>query len=186
MSFKNDFSTHRCGLRPLATCSPKNFDLVKSYGAEEAWDYHSPTCAADIKKYTKNSLAYTIDCITTESSMKICYDSIGRAGGKYSALDPFPHTGATRKVVKPDWIIAFKVTGRPCLWPEPFYSEADPEMLQHSHPFYVTMEKYFLEGKLRTHPTKVMQGGFPAILEGVGMLRRKEISGQKLVFPIAQ
>jgi hypothetical protein len=118
--------------------------------------------------------------------MKICYESIGRAGGKYTALDPFPPSGATRKVVKADWIMAFKVTGRPCLWPEPFYSEAEPEVLKYSHPFYVTMEKYFLEGKLRTHPIKVMQGGFPAILDGVGMLRRKEVSGQKLVFPIPQ
>jgi hypothetical protein len=47
---------------------PKNFDLLKYYGAEEAWDYHSPACAADIKKYIKNSFPYTLDCITTVSS----------------------------------------------------------------------------------------------------------------------
>jgi hypothetical protein len=157
---------------------------VRSYGAEECWDYHSENCAADIKKYTKNSLAYTIDCITDESSMRICYAAMGRAGGKYSALDPFNPAGCTRKVVKADWIIAFAVTGRPCLWPEPFFQEADPGLLKYSHPFYIMMEEHFLAGKLRPHPTKVLQGGFPSLLEGVGMLRRHEISGQKLVFPI--
>lgn len=182
----NSHSPNSCGLRPLGICSAKNFDLVKSYGAEEVWDYHSPTCAADVKKHTKNALAYTIDCITNESSMAICFSSMGRAGGRYCALDPFPPAGVTRKVVKPDWIMAFRLTGRPCLWPEPFFRKADPEMLVHSHPFYATMEKYFLQGKLKTHPTRVLQGGFPALLEGVGMLRRKEVSGQKLVFPLIQ
>jgi hypothetical protein len=157
---------------------------VRSFGAEECWDYHSETCAADIRKYTKNMLKYTLDCITNESSMKICFDSIGRAGGKYCALDPIPPAGITRKVVEADWIIAFQVTGRPCLWPEPFRSEADPGMLENTHPFYLSMERYFLEGKLRTHPTRVLRGGFPAIIKGVGMLRRKEVSGKKLVFPL--
>ena len=28
------------GFRVLTTCSPHNFDLVKEYGAHEAYDYH--------------------------------------------------------------------------------------------------------------------------------------------------
>jgi hypothetical protein len=116
--------------------------------------------------------------------MKICYEAIGRAGGRYTALDPFPKHIATRKVVKPDWVVAFRITGRPCNWPAPFESEADPEILQWSVPLYNVMEKFLAEGKIRTHPTRV-SNGFDAILEGVGMLRRKEISAQKLVFTIA-
>jgi len=42
------------GFEVLTTCSPSNFDYVKSLGADKVFDYNSPTCAADIRKYTDN------------------------------------------------------------------------------------------------------------------------------------
>ena len=72
----------RCGLRVIATCSPRNFDLVRSYGADVCFDYNSPTCGADIRAYCNNALDYALDCITEESTLKICYQAIGRLGGK--------------------------------------------------------------------------------------------------------
>lgn len=181
-----DIPCYSCGLRPITTCSPKNFAIVKSYGAEVAFDYHSPTCGADIKKYTKNSLAYVIDCITEESTMRICYEALGRAGGRYVGMDPFPpNVAATRKVVKPDWVVAFRITGMPCNWPAPFTSEPDPALFKSSLPFYSSMEKLLAEGKVKTHPARVSNGGLGAITDGVGRLRRKEISAEKLVYAIA-
>ena len=41
-----------------------------------------------------------------------------------------------------------------------------------------------VEGKLKNHPAKVMPGGFPGILEGLEMIRRKEVSGFKLVYEV--
>jgi hypothetical protein len=35
-------------LIPIATCSPKNSEQVKSYGAEETFDYHEQDCATRI------------------------------------------------------------------------------------------------------------------------------------------
>ncbi|KAF4630135.1 hypothetical protein G7Y89_g8006 [Cudoniella acicularis] len=173
----------RCGLKPITTCSPKNFDFVKSYGAEAAFDYRSPTCAADIKKYTKNGLAYVIDCITDDSTMKICYEALGRAGGRYVGMDPFsPVIAASRKVVKADWVVAFRITGMPCNWPAPFTSEADPELFESVLPFYDSMEKLVAAREIKTHPARVSNGGLEAIIDGVGMLRRKEISAEKLVY----
>ncbi|THC94059.1 hypothetical protein EYZ11_006468 [Aspergillus tanneri] len=103
-----------CGLHPITTCSPQRFEFVKSYGAEAAFDYKSPTCGEEIRRYTGNTLAYAMDCITQEQSTRICYAAIGRAGGRYVALDPYPERAATRKVVKPDWILATAITGRGC------------------------------------------------------------------------
>lgn len=78
----------RCGLRVITTCSPRNFDLVRSYGADECFDYSSPTCGADISAFTSNALDYALDCITEESTMKICYQALGRCGGK--CISPTP------------------------------------------------------------------------------------------------
>lgn len=71
-----------CGLRVIATCSPRNFDLVKSYGADVCFDYNSPTCGPDIRAFTHDALDYALDCITVDSSLKICYQALGRLGGK--------------------------------------------------------------------------------------------------------
>lgn len=71
-----------CGLRVITTCSPRNFDLVKSYGADVCFDYNSPTCGPDIRAFTNDSLDYALDCITVDSSLKICYQALGRLGGK--------------------------------------------------------------------------------------------------------
>jgi hypothetical protein len=46
------------------TCSPSNFNLVQRFGAEMAFNYHSPIAAADIRAYTNNGLVYVLDCIS--------------------------------------------------------------------------------------------------------------------------
>lgn len=172
------------GFRPIATCSPSHEELVLSYGAEKTFDYRSPDCAKDIRSYTKNALAYAIDCITVNSSMKLCYEAIGRAGGRYTALDPYPEAQATRKVVKPDWILGSTVKGRGSGWVAPYGRDADPDARIFADELYGGAQKHLLEGKLKNHPAKVMSGGFPGILEGLEMIRRKEVSGFKLVYEV--
>lgn len=94
------------GFQTIVTCSPHNFPLVKSFGGDVLFDYHSPNCAADIRSLTKNNLVYALDCIMTADSMKVCYGAIGRAGGRYTSLDPFLESIAqTRKVIKADWVL---------------------------------------------------------------------------------
>jgi NADPH:quinone reductase-like Zn-dependent oxidoreductase len=42
------------GYTLVTTCSPHNFDLVKSYGADAVYDYHSHSALEDIKKDCPN------------------------------------------------------------------------------------------------------------------------------------
>lgn len=82
----------RCGLRVITTCSPRNFGLVRVYGADECLDYKSPTCGADIRSFTCNALEHTLDCITEESTMKTCYQALGRCDGKCTPSLPLFHS----------------------------------------------------------------------------------------------
>ena len=116
--------------------------------------------------------------------MKICYAAMGRAGGYYTALDPFPEHLKTRKAITPDWILATRIGGLPCTWPAPYASEAEPKFLEWSAPLYQEIQKTLDDGKIQPHPIIASSGGFEALLEGVGKLRRKEVSGQKLVYAI--
>lgn len=65
-------SNLRSGLTVIGTSSPRNFDLVKSYGADAVFDYSDPeTCAKNIREYTNNSLKYAFDCISEHSSPQV-------------------------------------------------------------------------------------------------------------------
>ncbi|KZZ98914.1 enoyl reductase [Moelleriella libera RCEF 2490] len=173
-----------CNYRVIVTCSPQHNDLVLSYGAEKAFDYRSPTAAQDIRAYTKNSLLYAFDCITTASTMKLCYEAIGRAGGRYAALDPYPESGHTRRIVKPGWILASLVKGRGSSWAAPYGREPDAEALEFGENLLALAQQKINAGQMKSHPARVSSGGFAGVLEGIEMIRRKEVSGFKLVYTV--
>ena len=169
---------------PIATASEKNFDLVLSYGAEKVFDYHLPSCPDDIKSYTKNSLKYVLDCISEPETMEFCYKCIGRAGGKYTALEPFPTWLDTKKTIKAQWVFGPMMLGKKIGWPAPFEREADEELRKFSVRWFATARKLLQDGKIRAHPLKSISGGFQGVLNGMDALRKKELSGVKLVYQV--
>ncbi|RHZ54029.1 zinc-binding alcohol dehydrogenase family protein [Aspergillus thermomutatus] len=173
------------GFAPLATSSPGHFELVKSYGATAVFDYTSPSCASDIRTYTKNNLRYALDCVTTVESMKLCYSAIGRAGGYYTGLDPFPKTvAATRKMVRPDWVLGPTMIGKEIAWPEPHYRAVDPKIRKFGQRWRQIVEDLFLRGELKVHPIDVQHHGFQGTLDGMDKIREGLVRGKKLVCPI--
>ena len=62
------------GFRVVTTCSEKNFDLVKSYGADEAYDYHDiDQCKAELKKSLGDDLYYAYICNIDQNVPKVRY-----------------------------------------------------------------------------------------------------------------
>ncbi|KAI0102473.1 putative zinc-binding dehydrogenase family oxidoreductase [Nemania sp. FL0031] len=170
------------GFTPIVTCSPHSYDLVKSYGASIAFDYHDPECAAQIRVHTKNGLRYALDCITTTASMQICYAALGRAGGRYTALDPYPEVvAATRKIVKPDWVIGPVMLGLEIRWPAPHGRNADPDMFEFGQKWKRTVQQLLDQGLIREHPLFVQSGGLEKVIECMEAITAKKISGKKLV-----
>ncbi|KAK4119458.1 NAD(P)-binding protein [Parathielavia appendiculata] len=174
------------GLNPITVCSPRNFDLVKSFGATDVFDYRSPTCIDDIRKRTRKSLEYVLDCVSEPETMEFCYKCLGRAGGKYTALEPYAEILHTRpRTVRPDWVLGPSVLGESVGWPEPFTRESDEELRRFGLDWFGTVQALLHDGKIRPHPVKVLEGGFEGVADGLEQLRRKQVSGQKLVCVIA-
>ena len=181
-----DLYTTRSGLNPITVCSPRNFDLVKSLGATEVFDYRSPTCIDDIRKYTRKSLKYVLDCVSEPETMEFCYQCLGRTGGKYTALEPYAEFLHTRpRTVVPDWVLGPAVLGQAMGWPEPFTREADEELREFGVDWFNTVQRLLDEGTIKTHPVKVVNGGFDGVADGLELLRQKQVSGQKLVCVVA-
>lgn len=166
---------------PIATCSPKNNELVKSYGAQEVFDYRDKDCAAKIKAFTGNNLKYALDCITTVESTATCFASIGRAGGRYVSLDPFATHAATRRTVRADWFLGPAIFGDGSTWPAPYGREPDPSIREFGAKLWTLAQKLVGEGKLRNHPVRVISGTINNIIEAMEEVASGKVSGEKLV-----
>lgn len=128
---------------------------------------------------------YVVDCISTTESTRICFDAIGRAGGKYVALDPFSQEiAATRRVVKANWVLGPTIFGDGCTWPAPYTRAPDPELKKFGEELFRVAQKLIDNGDLLPHPLKVLDGGFEAILEGLEIVRLGRVSAEKVVVRI--
>ncbi|KAL4971413.1 chaperonin 10-like protein [Aspergillus desertorum] len=173
------------GYEPLTTCSASNFDLVRGYGAGAVFDYRDPGCAAAIKRHTNNELQYAVDCISTSASMQLCYLALGRAGGKYTALEPYNEAIAqSRKVIKPDWVMGPHMLGKEIPWPAPHGRPADPELAKFAAEWTRTLRQLLNQDLILPHPLAIRQGTLPDVLDGIADVRARKISGKKLVYSL--
>jgi len=170
----------------VTTCSPKNFALVESYGAEKAFDYHSPTCGEDIRAYTKNSLEYVLDIITEAKTIRQSYAAIGRGGGKYVGFELLPQEliATMRKAVKSDWVMGVEMTGVEIKLPGEYYRAESPELRAWGCAWIRRFEALYNAGKIRPHPIKLNTGGLKEVICGIGEMQRREVSAQKLVYTL--
>lgn len=173
------------GFKVVATSSPNNMELVKSFGADAVFDYRSPTCADDIRAHTSNSLRFAIDCITTPDTTTLCFNSLGRTGGRYVSLDPYSEAiAATRKRVAADWVLGPELMGDEIAWPAPHGRKANPFAKEFCCIWNKTLQGLVNKGKLRTHPQLLRDTGLEGALGGLEEIRAKKVSGRKLVFTL--
>lgn len=173
------------GFLPVATCSPKNFDLVRGLGAEAVFDYASPTCKEDIRAYTNEKLAYAMDTITDSRATTVCYGAIGETGGWYTALESFPERlRGRRKKVKPDWILCPTIFGERIDLAGSYQRVAQPEDREFAVRWATHCTALLQAGKLQAHPIQVQSGGIQRIVDDLDLLRKKQVSGKKLVYPL--
>lgn len=169
---------------PVVACSPRHFARLKSLGAVACFDYHNASVADEIREFTQHSLASTLDCITDSSSMTVCYQALGSQGGRYVGLDQFPIRSHTRRDVRPDWIVAWTVSGEVIRWKRPYARAARPKHKAFGQMWNPVAQALLDGGLLQTHPMEVRSGGLAAIPRGVDDLRKGRTDGRKLVYPI--
>ena len=150
----------------LTTASPRNFDFLKSLGADEVFDYNNPACAEKIRDYTKNDLHHVLDCISLPATAAICAAALSSNSSPqnhYSALLPvekFP-----REDVDARSTIMYTIFNEPYTkWGK--HTPAIPEEYEFAKKFWALTNDLFAAGKLKTHATDVRSGGLEAIENG--------------------
>lgn len=169
------------GYRVITTCSPHNFDLVKSYGAEAAFNYRDADAASQIKSYTDNKLNVIWDTIALPSSAAFCAQILAPNGSYGTILNtPLPD----RPDAKFTYTLGYTSVGEPFSKGTRVYdAEVTARDYKWIAPWMGVGEKLMAEGKVRPHPKRVGRG-LEGVLEGTGLMRNDKVSGQKLVFVV--
>jgi NADPH:quinone reductase-like Zn-dependent oxidoreductase len=171
------------GLEVIATASPQNFDLLKSFGAKYVFDYKSPTVIEDISKVTQGRLQYIFDCHATDGSTQQAVKCLSSAGGKVATL-LFVDEASLGKNVEVVVPLLYKISGKAF----PFGAKmlpASPEDKAWSEEWVVKMSKLLAEGKVRGNPVKIM-GGLEAVPEGFKYMQEGKVRAQKLVYEVVK
>ncbi|CAK3779894.1 related to toxD [Lecanosticta acicola] len=173
------------GYTPIATCSPANNALCKSYGAEACFDYNSATCGADIREHTNDSLTHIFDCVTDAATMKMCYAAMSSSGGRYIALEALSSiVKYTRRDVRADWLMAPTITGAPVQLPGSYGRPRTQEHREFGKRLFSLAEELVQEGRIRNHPVEVREGGLASIPRYVNDLRLGYVRGKRQVVPL--
>ncbi|TGJ86284.1 hypothetical protein E0Z10_g2473 [Xylaria hypoxylon] len=170
-----------CGGRVIATCSPKNFPLVKTYGADSTFDYTDRSTPEKIRALTGNRLRYALDCITDEDSVACCYTALGRTGARYTCLEQCRDELKTRKAVKFEFLMSLEVFGDPVQLEGGYRRDSNPTRHNAAVVWFREFQRLVDEGKLRTHPIEVLEGGLSSVIGGLQRLQTASVSGTKLV-----
>lgn len=177
------------GYRVATTCSPSNFDYVKSLGAAGVFDYRSPTVVDEIKAWSADPDALTLawDCVSGGGSTEICAAALSRTRpGRYwglLAIDEKVVKGVNDKV-ESGYRLAYTMFGEP--FEKRVKVPAIPADYEFGKMFWEVARGLLVEGKIKPARADVNRGGkgLEGVLVGLDELKQGKVSGVKLVYTL--
>lgn len=178
------------GLTVVATSSPHNFDTLKALGADAVFDYHSSSCAADIKSFTQNKLRYSWDCIG--NGAETCAAAMSDTERSfYGTINP-PNAKSTEamkeinpKIDGPRFTLGYDAVGESY----DFVGKVIPPKLaemEYARAFIDLSRKLLATGVVKPVHVSVNQtgSGLEGALKGLDELKSGRVSGAKLVYTL--
>jgi NADPH:quinone reductase-like Zn-dependent oxidoreductase len=168
------------GYKVLTTCSPKHNDWMKSHDITP-FNYNDLDCGAQIRAYTNNTLKFAFDTISLADSAQICADALStKPGSRYGSLLPlkFPREDVEYTTTLMYTIFDAEFTKRGTHFPR------STEDFEFARMFFEMTERLLAEGKLKTHPEKLREGGLQGALKGMDEMKAGMVSGEKWVYKV--
>ena len=169
--------------------STASASLAIEYGAVGTAAYTSPTCVERIKELADGApIRHALDCITSAESSAACFAAIARTGGRYACLEELDETWRTRRVIRVKEVMGFEGLGRTVdLGPQAstYSRSANQALYEICARWTIELQELLGKGLIRPHPIREVEGGWNGIIDGLAMLQRGEVRGQKLVVRVA-
>ncbi|OCH84775.1 GroES-like protein [Obba rivulosa] len=174
---------HLSGYKVVTTASPRNFELVKSLGADAVFDYRDPEVVRKIKTATGDSVKAGFDTISLKDSQIMSAQVIGPDGGKVVlVLSPIPEA-KVRDDVEVGYTLIYTSLGRAFDLRGSHYP-VSPEDRAHMAAFLRKVPALVKEGKIRPNRIKLWRGGLTAIPDGLQHMREGKVSAEKIVYRV--
>lgn len=173
------------GAKVVVTASPKNFDYVKSLGADAAFDYNSPTCSEDIKKWSNGEVTNAFDCISEGSSTDITVGAMSTSSpGTYTNLLSVKGENIPKNITNKS-TLAYTAVGESFEWPNMKFP-AQPENFEFGKKFMEISRQLLADGKVKVHKPSVNKygEGLEGVVKGMDAMKEGKVSGEKLVFTL--
>ncbi|KAJ3070459.1 hypothetical protein HDU98_006527 [Podochytrium sp. JEL0797] len=175
------------GLHVITTASPRNFEYIKSLGADKVFDYNSPNVAAEIRAYSNNGIHHVFDCFSEGISIPICAGAMSTEGGVYSNLlgvDASLLTAINVKIVVKS-TLGYTIMGEMFTF-GPATIPAAPADFEFAKTFAVLSNALLAQGKVKVHTISVNEtgDGLAGVLKGMQFMREGKVSGKKLVYTL--
>ncbi|KAJ8586813.1 GroES-like protein [Rhizopogon salebrosus TDB-379] len=151
----------------IATASPSNEQLVKSYGATHFFDRHlsGNQLKAAISKVTDSLVGVVYDAISLPETQRIGWELLAESGTLVLTL---------AAVVKED-----EGKGRKTI--ETYGVPHAPQNRELGLKLWAMVEKWLSEGVLQPNKYEVLPNGLEGIIGGLERMRNNQVSGMKLV-----
>jgi NADPH:quinone reductase-like Zn-dependent oxidoreductase len=177
------------GFTVVTTCSPKNFELVKSLGADAVFDYNdADRCVAEIRDVTQGQLQLAWDCVASPEASRICARALSTdQDSHYSSLLRInaEDMAAINSKIKVGVSVAYVSLGERF---EEFGTvfEANPEEYEFATRFFELSGRLLEEGKLKPAPQLVNSGGsgLGGVLRGLEESKKGNVRATKLVYTL--
>lgn len=166
----------------IATCSPRNFDLVKSSGATHVFDYSDPSVVSKISEAEPN-FQYVFDTIGDKNSSGIASQAIRKEGGGLCTVRPGKANceNVTKQTKVTDvlvWTAFLKEH-----WYGDFHWPPHKEDHELASELFEKLPELLESGKVRPNPTRIKKG-LDAVAEGFQEYRDGKISAYKIVYEL--
>ncbi|KAL8290524.1 hypothetical protein RQP46_002782 [Phenoliferia psychrophenolica] len=173
------------GYTVVATASPKNFDLVKSFGADAVYSYSDAETPSKISAaYPTLSLA--LDTISQSETTQATAKSLGKSGTTprkiLHLLAPQPGDNAGVDV-KIEPTLVYTVIGNAFEMRGAQYP-ANPKDKVDMTAWLDYVPSLVASGKFKSNPVWKQPGGLDKISEGLELIKAGKNSGQKVVYTL--
>ncbi|KAE8835230.1 hypothetical protein HRS9122_07500 [Pyrenophora teres f. teres] len=161
--------------------APKKFSTIEMWTVQKKFWANESAIWLHVAKVHKEQSKVRIRLYRQCGVHNSVFQGDWPCGGKYVSLDPFPTHAASRKVVHTDFVVGPLIFGEGCTWPEPYGRPPSEDLRQYGIKLWQIASRLLNEGKLRHHPLRIMDGGFDTIMDGLQLVSKGQLSGEKIV-----
>ncbi|KAI0636514.1 GroES-like protein [Trametes polyzona] len=172
------------GYKVVTTASPRNFDLVKSLGADAVFDYRDPDVVMKIKDVTGDSIRSVLDAISSKDSQRLSAEVLAPGGGKVVLVQTPVPDATDRKDARIIPTIIYTALGRAFDFGPGKHMPVSDEDRDHMVEFLKKVPQLVKDGAIKPPAIKYWDGGLAAIPDGLQYMREGKVSAEKIVYHV--